>query len=219
MNENILFLNMFPDYEPPETLKSVLSQAAIVAADLDPATRRIFAAIHSPQYIPARILTAVQKDICQIYDLQTLELTATHPADQLHNIEPEELMALFVSQNSMTRGSLAGAKWEWEDDTLVIRLRANGKQALEECSRNVQAALQERFETPVQIRIEAGQALEGEALYDAMEKMRTDMLGSLPSVPAERKKEAPAPVSEAFYGKPFKGPAVPMMDLALNMKV
>ena len=75
MNENILFLNMFPDYEPPETLKSVLSQAAIVAADLDPATRRISAAIHSPQYIPARILTAVQKDICQIYDLQTLELT------------------------------------------------------------------------------------------------------------------------------------------------
>ena len=217
MNENILFLNMFPDYEPPETLKSVLSQAAIVAADLDPATRRISAAIHSPQYIPARILTAVQKDICQIYDLQTLELTATHPADQLHNIEPEELMALFVSQNSMTRGSLAGAKWEWEDDTLVIRLRANGKQALEECSRNVQAALQERFETPVQIRIEAGQALEGEALYDAMEKMRTDMLGSLPSVPAERKKEAPAPVSEAFYGKPFKGPAVPMKDLELNM--
>ena len=35
-NESVSILNMFPDYEPPEVLRESLSQAAIVAADIDP---------------------------------------------------------------------------------------------------------------------------------------------------------------------------------------
>ena len=112
MSEKTYFLNMFSDYEPPEALQSVLSQAAIVAADLDPASRRMSVAIHSPDYIPNRLLTLAEKDLCEIYGLQRLQLTAVHPADQLTKIEPEELTELFVEENSMNRGSLAGAKWE-----------------------------------------------------------------------------------------------------------
>ena len=37
MSESVSLLNMFSLYEPPETLESVLSQAAVVAADIDPA--------------------------------------------------------------------------------------------------------------------------------------------------------------------------------------
>jgi hypothetical protein len=81
MENKVFFLNMFPDYEPPEALKAALSQAAIVAADLDPESRKMSVAIHCDEYIPGRLLSIAEKDLCEIYGLQRLQLTAVHPAD------------------------------------------------------------------------------------------------------------------------------------------
>ena len=216
MAETVYFLNMFPDYEPPEALKGVLSQAAIAAADIDPATRSVGVAIHSESYIPGKYLERVQREISASYGLQKLTITATHPADQLQSIELEELMSLFVEQNSMTRGSLAGARWEWEGQTLHIYLKANGKDALAEVVPAVVNQLQERFGTRVEIAIHAGETLEGQALFDAMEQMRESMLTDLPKVFVPAKKEQPVD-SSSFYGKSFKGTPVPMRELNLDM--
>ena len=210
---------MFPDYEPPEELIAALSQAAIVAADIDPETRTVSVALYAENYIPQRLLDQAAKDLTSLYGLRKLDLTATHPASELQKVEPLELMQLFVSRNSMTRGSLAGAKWEWEGNTLSVKLLANGKQLLEELLPQVQTALQERFATPVQIRIEAGKALEGQELFDAMASMRNSLMASIPApgaVSAKQEKAAPQ-ASEAFFGKPFKGAAVPMKELNLDM--
>ena len=97
---------MFPDYEPPEALESALSQAAIVAADIDPARGAVSIAAHAPIYIPKRLIDQAEKDISRLYGLRFLTVTVTHPEDQLHMIENEELLSLFVEQNSMNRGSL-----------------------------------------------------------------------------------------------------------------
>ncbi|MDO5400160.1 MAG: PolC-type DNA polymerase III [Eubacteriales bacterium] len=219
MEKEIYLLNMFPDYEPPEELRAAYAQAAIAAADIDPESRSVHVALHSERYIPQRHLDGCAKDICALYGLRSLTLTAAHPADQLHCMEPEELRDLFVSRNSMTRGSLAGAKWDWEGEKLTIRLKANGKAELEELVPQVQTALRERFAAPVTISVEAGQVLEGKALFAAMESMRENVLETMPAVSAAAAKtEAKAaPPSEAFYGKPFKGNAVPMKDLNLDM--
>ena len=218
MNERVDFLNMFSDYEPPEPLKSALSQAAIVAADLDPAARKIHVAIHSDKYIPQYQLRVAQQDICEIYGLHELLLTATFPADQLTMIEPAELMELFVQQNSMTRGSLAGAQWSWEGQTLLIHLPANGKKLIEECIPAVRNILQERFAAAVDFRIESEQNLEGQALFDAMEKIRNQMISELPATPALQKKVNPvAAQSDCFFGKSFTGTPVPMNTLDLDM--
>ena len=218
MNERVDFLNMFSDYEPPEPLKSALSQAAIVAADLDPAARKIHVAIHSDKYIPQYQLRVAQQDICEIYGLHELLLTATFPADQLTMIEPAELMELFVQQNSMTRGSLAGAQWSWEGQTLLIHLPANGKKLIEECLPAVRKILQERFAAAVDFRIESEQNLEGQALFDAMEKIRNQMISELPATPALQKKVNPvAAQSDCFFGKSFTGTPVPMNTLDLDM--
>ena len=152
MEEQIFFLNMFPDYEPPEELYAALSQAAIAAADIDPETRSVHVALHSERYIPQRLLEQVRKDICSLYGLQKLELTATHPESELQKIEPEELMWLFVSRNSMARGSLAGAKWEWNKQNLTVKLAANGKETLLEHIPSVEKVLRERFAAPVVIQ-------------------------------------------------------------------
>ena len=218
MEHNVYFLNMFPDYEPPEVLQGTLSQAAIVTANLDAATRRIEMELFSGQYIPLRHLNEARRDIASIYDLRELRLTIRHPHDQLHYIEADELRDLFVRETPMARGSLAGARWEWEGDFLTVHLKANGKQPLVECAPKVARELGERFDCTVEISIEAGNCLEGQALFDAMEKMRGSMIESLPVAAPAAKKEVQAPVvTDTVFGKPFKGTAVPMKDVNLDM--
>ena len=173
MNEQVTLYNMFPDYEPPEGLDAALSQAAIVAADIHMEERAVHVALHRDLYIPQRLLNQAGKEIARLYGLRRVELTATHPEDQLHCVEPEELMELFVSRNSMTRGSLAGAKWTWNGPALTIHLVANGKKELEELIPQVQSVLRERFAAPVTITVAAGETLEGKALFDVQECVKS----------------------------------------------
>ena len=217
MREQIRFLNMFSQYQPPEPLVGYLSKAVLVAADIDPATRRVTAAIHSADYSPRRILEQASEEICAIYGLRGLHITATHPADQLCAIESDELMAMFVDVNSMTRGSLAGAQWAWEGQKLQIHLKANGKAVLEECVPMVRKALNERFDADVTVEIHAGESLEGQALFDAMEKIRGNLISQMPKNAAAPRKEEASKETGAIYGKPFKGKAVPMQELTLDM--
>ena len=217
--EKVYLSEMFPEYEPPEELKEALSQAAIVAADIDPEDHIVIVLLQSEAYIPMRLLDAAARDLAKIYGLRKVQLMAVHPESQLQKIEPQELMNLFVSRNSMTRGSLAGAKWEWDGCDLTVKLVANGKDLLEELIPQVQTDLRERFAVPVTIRIEAGKALEGKALQEAMESIRNAVMETLPTAAAQASKaEKTAPAaSDTFFGKPFKGNAVPMKDISMDM--
>ena len=197
----------------------VLSQAAIAAADISAEERSVHVVLHSESYIPQRLLDQTAKEISGLYGLRRMNLTATHPASELQKIEPEELRDLFVMYDSMARGSLAGAKWEWSGESLTIRLAANGKAALMEHVPAVQQNLRERFAAPVTIAIETGNELEGKALIDAMQTLREETIRKMPAaVAAQEKREEKAQVqSEAFYGKPFRGNAVPMKELTMDM--
>ena len=197
----------------------VLSQAAIAAADISAEERSVHVVLHSESYIPQRLLDQTAKEISGLYGLRRMNLTATHPASELRKIESEELRDLFVMHDSMARGSLAGAKWEWSGESLTIRLAANGKAALMEHVPAVQQNLRERFAAPVTIAIETGNELEGKALIDAMQTLREETIRKMPAaVAAQEKREEKAQVqSEAFYGKPFRGNAVPMKDLTMDM--
>ena len=197
----------------------VLSQAAIAAADISAEERSVHVVLHSESYIPQRLLDQTAKEISGLYGLRRMNLTATHPASELQKIEPEELRDLFVMHDSMARGSLAGAKWEWSGESLTIRLAANGKAALMEHVPAVQQNLRERFAAPVTIAIETGNELEGKALIDAMQTLREETIRKMPAASAaqEKREEKPQTQSEAFYGKPFRGNAVPMKDLTMDM--
>ena len=219
MSKAVFFLNMFPDYQPSEPLLGILSQTAITAADIDPETRSVTVAISSKVYIPQKLLSQAEGDIMAAYGLRRLRIEPVYPADQLHCIDDEDLMQLFVSENSMTRGSLAGAKWTWQGNTLQIDLVANGKDILLECTGSVRRRLAEQFGVQVEIQIQAGKNLEGKALFEAMETMRSEVIISLPKTGEATKKEAAPVESGAIFGKPFKGKAVSMKDMSLDMGI
>ena len=219
MSKTVFFLNMFSDYQPPEDLFGYLSQAAITAADIDMEKRSVSVTIHAETYIPQKLLIKAAGDIRDAYGLRHLQIEPVYPSTQLQSVGPEDLMQLFVSENSMTRGSLAGASWKWDDVTLHIDLMANGKDILLECVPAVRRRLFAMFGVQVQVEIKAGQNLQGKALFEAMDAMRSNLITSLPTNVAAPKKEA-APVDNgAIYGKPFKGKVVPMKDMSLDMGI
>ena len=218
MKEKILFLNMFSDYEPPEPLKSALSQAAVVAADIDPQQRKISITVACPEYISDTNMDMLSKDLCRLYGLKGACISAQYPADQLCKMDQADLMQMFVRVNSMCRGLLAGAKWEWNEDCLTVHLPGNGKNILDECVHQVAMALQQRFGISVTIDVIAGDALEGDQLFNALHKMRQDAMSTLPTPTFAKKEEtAVQKPSDAFFGRAFRGDNVPMKDVELDM--
>ncbi len=221
MENTTLFLNMFPDFAPPEALLPVLSQAAIVAGEIDPVKRGVSLVLHTENYIPQWELDGVAQAVAGLYGLESLHLQAVHPASQLTKIHPRELMELFVREDSLSRAALAGAGWRWEGNTLHIQLRANGKKALEACVPGVCRSLGERFAAQAQVEIHCGENLEGAQLYAAMEQMRQNMMESIPQ-PGGKTPEKPqsqpqqTQQSQTIYGKPFQGKPIPMSEVDLN---
>ena len=141
MKDNVLFLNMFALYQPPEQVEQLLAQAAIRSAQIDPAQRRIELELDTPRYLPERLMKEVRREIEGIYALRELAITQLFPPEELSKMEPEELAQLFVAENSMTKGSLAGAQWVWDGLNLTVKLRANGRKMLEECLPKVRGKL------------------------------------------------------------------------------
>lgn len=219
MSDTVYLLNMFPDYEPPEEIRKALSQAALVAVDIRAENRSVEVAAHTDTYVPRRLTRQAEKDILSLYGLRNLEITLTHPATELSKIEPEELRDLFVDLDPMTRASLAGARWTWKEGHLTVCLVANGKAGVEAQIPAVVKALQERFAAEVTISVEASHDLTGAELSRAMEKLREEALSAAPAASAKQaqKEERKPQDSDTFYGKPFRGTAVPMKDLNLDM--
>ena len=217
MNDQVLFLNMFSEIQPPEELKEVLSQAVVSAADIDPEEGSVSVRIFTKQYIPTRLIDEIRDQVISCYGLRSFGIMATHPASELQKLEPGDLKEMFVYQNSMNMGSLAGARWEWEGNTLVAHLAANGVAELKECVPFVNLLLKERFGVDVGFRFVANNALEGQALFDAMEKLRSSSIVNLPRIIDRERKPEKAADPDMIYGKPFKGKVVSMKELTLDM--
>ena len=216
-HREILFGEMFPDYEMPEDIKELFSLVTIENAQIDPENRTICVNIFSSRYIPYRLIAGVSSDLEALYHVRSLTIEPRFPSDQLQLVEEEELMGLFTAHNSMARGVLAGATWQWEDRELNIQLRANGKEELGDSVRHVTQVLKHRFGADVTICVHSEDRPDGVSLQQVMEKMRQDMMAELPRVAEAAPKKAAAAASEAFYGKPFKGSVVAMKDLSMNM--
>ena len=219
MKDRILFLDMFSEYEPDEVIFAFLRNAVVESADIDPNSRSLTVYLFAPEYIPLWVLVQVRTDIRTQYGLSDMQLKPHYPTDQLHTVIAEDIMRLFVRENSMARGSLAGSTWVWDDQTLTINLLANGKSHVEDGIVAVTRTLNEMFDANVTIVVKPGLELEGQALFDALAEMRAQMLKDLPKLTKPQKQETPSkPVAtDTIYGKPFKGQPVPMGTLNLDM--
>ena len=154
MKDNVLFLNMFALYEPQEELRALLKDAVIRGAELDPVQRVIDLELFNPAPIPGSKFAQICREVEKAYGLKALRVCCAFPAGAVYQMDPADLTALFVQENPMNMGSLAGAVWEWEGMSLTIKLRANGKKMLEDAIPAVRRSLKELCGEDVEIAIQ-----------------------------------------------------------------
>ncbi len=219
MNEPVLFLNMFALYQPPEPVRSLLAQAAISAARVDPVRRTIQVELSCSKYLCGKVLQQVSRDICRCYDLRALELEPHFPESALRQLDAAAIQSLFAAVNSIHRGTLAGVQTQWNGPHLHLKLRGNGLSDLLESVPAVCRRLQAQFGCAVEITAEAGNQLQGAELFQAMDDLRSETVQNSGIAPPKAKAASPAvpAPSDTFYGKSFKGPVTPMKELNLDM--
>ncbi len=217
MEQNVFFLNMFSQYQPPEHLFPVLSQAAVSAADIDPVSRQVDVAVRFDRYVPEKDRELICQQVSQSYGLAAMKLQPVFEPNQLASVPPEDIMSLFMAEDSMARASLSGAGYNWQDSTLKIQLLGNGKDGLLKSVPAVTRRLEEQFGVSVQIEITCGNELSGQALYEAMKQMRQAKMQDIPAVVSAPEKKEQKQDSETFYGRPIKGKSIPMQDISLDM--
>ena len=210
---------MFSDYIPDESLRHALDAATICAAEIDPQRRNIWVRTSFLSYIPQKDLQQIGKEISVRYGLNEVCIDPVFPSGELNKIDPNELLQLFVEQDSMSLGTLAGARWNWEGENLTVCLLANGKEELEKCIPSVREIINERFGANIQIEIQPGKCLEGQELYAQMEQMRNSILAEMPAAGSVEAEKPQTQQPDAIYGKPFKGTPVALKDISLDMGV
>ena len=217
---NLYLLDMFGLCHSDEEYASAFQKAVIEAGDIDPVSMSAHVRIFCPEYIPQKQLNAFANLIASTYSMSgSVLLTARYPADQLHKIQWQEIVALFTAADSMNIASLAGAQWSWDDTRLTIELRANGKALLESCVPAVCKELNESFSTEVEIEIVAGESAGKDNIFRQMEKIRSEVLSNLPAPATVAEQPQKVQDSKAIFGSTFKTKSVPMNTLNLDMGV
>ncbi len=223
--QEVLFSALFPDYTPPEGFLEAFAALRVTHAELDRERRRIHLEAASEQYIPQSVLQEAAQALKKRYALASMELLARFPEQALSSLDPKDLAQVFIRAYSPAAGILAGAEWTVGEEEIFIRLRANGKKLLEEHVPKVRQYLLDRFGAKRGVRIEAGTALEGRALFEQTARLRAEAIKNAPqAAPAaaaaprpERAAQGFEPSGDMVYGRPFSGKGVKISELELDM--
>ena len=216
--ENIVTLReVFSEYEWDERLGA----GTVEHLTIDRENRRIAVTLRLPRYVPAAAIEAQAAEAARRYFVGALDIAPRFPAEAMDELDFQELSELLIREYSPAAGSLAGCAWSREGDTIRLRLRANGRAALEQQVPKLRTYLLERFGRRVDIAVEAGHELEGQALYDELERLRQEAIASVPEPTFRDKAALPSSQTKAaenaVLGKPFKGEPTPMRELNLDM--
>ena len=219
MESTFPFLEMFFEYQPNEPLRAALLQAAVSHAEIDQESKTISLTVSLPAYLPAKDLQEAEQALCGLYGLNRVTIKPRYPDSELQKLDGAELSRVLIARYSPAVASLAGCTWELAEGESTLFLRANGKDALKPHLPAAEQYIFERFGVRTQIRIVAGNELEGEALFAETERLRREAARDLPAVPAAisggKKTEQPPSM---IYGKPFKGAAVSMREITLEQQ-
>ena len=108
MEREVSFLSLFPDYEPEDEQRALLSALRLRDAQLDRAARTITLELDSEVYITEELLDTARAAIEQRYGLRALELQVHYPESALETLPPRALYRAFTQAYSPAAASLAG---------------------------------------------------------------------------------------------------------------
>ena len=212
-------LEMFFEYQPQEPLRAVLEQAAVCHAEIERDSKSVSLQVSFSDYVKASDLRQIEEELQSLYALKRITLRPQFPKESLSRLDGTELTRVLTAQYSPCAAILAGAKWEFGEETRVF-LPANGKDALLPYLPHAERYIFERFGVQTKIDVVSGKETTGEALFAETERIRREAMTAVPapqftqSAPAAAKK--PQTESNMIYGKPFGGDALTMKEINMD---
>ena len=204
--------DVFSEY----SFETALGDGVLEHMTVDRELRRVTLEVTLPQYLPAAQIEAEAGAIAKQYVLGQLRIEPHFPPESLSDLDFADLSDLLIREYSPAAGSLAGCTWSLDGERITLKLRANGKATIQKQLPKLTAYLLARFGRHTEITVEAGNELDGQALYDELERIRQEAMRSTPQ-PVFRDKPVAEAKPDAILGKPFHGEATPMKELSLDM--
>ncbi|MBQ7566510.1 MAG: PolC-type DNA polymerase III, partial [Oscillospiraceae bacterium] len=212
MGKNVSLLNMFTAYHPPEEIAELLEDTVVTDADLDVAHRRATVHLTCDHCISVQQLEEIESSIAQLYDIRKLIIVPVYPAERLTDYDFKELQNELICNYSPAIAILAGCRWEVDEKSIKLHLRANGVDEITPYLRRAEDLLFARFGVRKKIDVVPGSTAEGDELADELRRLRQDAIRELPAVNFEGK-EAPKPADAPIFGKKFSGKPSPMNEI------
>lgn len=216
MGKYVALREIFSEYEWDESVGG----GTVEHLSIDRDNRRAAVKVSFLDYVAASLLEKAARGAARCYFLRELAITPRFPEKSLEKMDFSELSDLLIREYSPAAGTLAGCQWSLKGDKLTLQLRANGRDALEREMPKVQSYLMERFGRRVEVEIQAGHELNGEALYEELARLRQEAIAAVPEPVFRDRGERggqPKPSESAILGRPFKGEPTPMRELNLDM--
>ena len=220
MEETITLLQLFSAFAPEEKLRPVLEQVAVLHARVHPEERSLGLELYSEVYITLETQTRIREELQRQYGLQRLEWQLRYPEALLAQMDFSDLTALITADYPLASGSMANAEWTLEGDVLRVRLQGNGVKELRPHLHAAERYLLDSFGRRVTIELCGKEVLEGDALFAATERLRSEALKNLPApqLPqsAGPKPEKPKAPSGVLYGRSFRDQPTEMRGLSID---
>jgi DNA polymerase-3 subunit alpha (Gram-positive type) len=228
MEDTVHFLEMFPACRmEDESLQEILRNTVVRAGVIRQEQRRMELTLEIPVYINMINVIRIQDAVCNVYGLDSLRIEPIYAPELLATMDFSDLSRVMIMEYSPAYAILAGCKWELgEDGDLHLTLRANGKEQLDKAKASAERYIEEKFGLHKNIAITSSHEISEEELFQETARIRADALANYtPPTPSEGGKTvAPTATNPAgnvatdvIFGKSFKGDAVPISDLNLDM--
>ena len=208
------FLEMFFEYQPNESLRAVLQNAAVCRAQIDREVQTISLEVQFSQYTSA--VRQISEELAQLYGLKRVVIKPRFPKEELTELDTTELNRCMTEVYSPSAAILAGCNWVLQEGRSELHLLANGKEQIEPYIRTAEVFLKEHFGVETKIEIISHGHAEAEAIFEQTERIRREAMKQMPVVkftPAEKKEKPSVP-----FGKPFQGNATPMREISSDMQ-
>lgn len=155
MEQTLSVAKLFCGLTPPDGFPAVLAESEVLRADIDAEERRVAVSLRPAAYIPIKSLHAVSHALEEMFSLRELRFTPSYAPSLLETMDFSDLTQILLHDYPPARATLSGADWRLDGDTLHVRLRANGKDALTPYLPVAERYLYEQFGRKISIEIEA----------------------------------------------------------------
>lgn len=122
MEEKTTFFTLFKRFTPTEEQREILEKATDIIREVNKEQRIVKATVSFPRTVPKSKLYAIEKSICEAYDLKSVFLLPRYPADCFTEEYFREVVTEAMRVGVVAKGFFDSYRYEIKDREILLHL-------------------------------------------------------------------------------------------------